>query len=148
MRRSWFALVILTVAIQLAAEAAPTVYSGDAVVRTIDANRVAVFLDTDGDETVDEGFLLSADLPFGKLAVRLSDARIEFTGSYVRVNATGKLYDLQVAGYPEPPAAPSGSSDPVVLIGYALEHSSGDSGCDLDSAYARDAGACFAYGRP
>lgn len=146
MRRFRLVLALLA-ALPLTAAAAPTEYNGEAVVRTIDSNRVAVFLDTNGDQTVDEGFLLSADLPFGKLAVRLTDARIEFTGSYVRVSAGGRFYDLQVAGYPEPPQTPSGA-DPVVLIGYALVHSSGDSGCDLERAYARDAGACFSYGHP
>jgi hypothetical protein len=136
----------LLLAVSLPTAAAPTEYSADVVLRTIGANRVAVFLDTNGDETIDEGFLLSSDLPFGKLAVRLSEAQVVFTGGYVRVTAAGKVYDLQVAGHPEPPKAPS-EADSVLLMGYALEHSTGDSGCNLEHAYERDAGACFAYGR-
>jgi hypothetical protein len=145
MRRAPWFLALLVLAFPLIAEGTPTHYTGTAVVRTIDDTRVAVFLDTDGDETIDEGFLLSADLPFGKLAVRLDKARVVFSGSYVRVTADQKLYDLQVAGYPEPPEAPE-DSDLVTLIGYALVHSSGDSGCNLERAHNADAGACFAYG--
>ena len=33
------------------------------------------------------------------------------------------------------------------LIGSALMHSSGDSGCDIQRAHEKDAGSCYAYGK-
>jgi hypothetical protein len=48
-----------------------------------------------------------------------------------------------VAGYPEPPLV---QADTTRFVGYALMHSTGDSGCDLERAM-RDAGACYGYGK-
>jgi len=125
---------------------AATAYAGDAVVRSIAPTRIAVFLDTNGDHQVDNGFLLTTDVPMRKLAVHLPDAKLTFTDGYLRVASGDRIYDLQVAGYPDPPAAPQGI-DVVTLIGSALMHSSGDSGCDIQRASEKDAGACFAYGK-
>ena len=107
---------------------------------------MAVFLDTDGDHMVDNGFLLTTDIPMHDgIAVHLRDAKLVFTDGYVRVTSENVVYDLQVAGYPDPPAAPK-DSEVVTLIGSALMHSSGDSGCDIQRAHEKDAGACYAYG--
>ncbi|HEX2061793.1 MAG TPA: hypothetical protein VHK90_13725 [Thermoanaerobaculia bacterium] len=127
--------------------ARPTSSEGDAVVRSIDDNRVAVFLDTNGDKLVDQGFLLTTDIPMHtKYAVHLRSARLSFTDGYVRVTSDKKVFDLQVAGYPDPPKPPKGSKV-VTLIGSALHHSRGDSGCDIERAHEKDAGACFSYGK-
>lgn len=127
--------------------AKPVQFSGEAVIRSISANRVAVLLDTNGDQSIDNGFLLMMDVPMHiGYTAHFAKARIEFTDGYVRVIADKKLVDLQVAGYPEPPAAPK-DADVVTLIGSALTHSSGDSGCDVARAQEQDAGICFAYGK-
>ena len=139
-------LAVLLLAVVPIARAAETEFRGETVVRSIDATKVAVFLDTDGDHLVDNGFLLTTDFPMHNgIAVHLDSARLVFTDGYVRVVSGDKVYDLQVAGYPDPPAAPNGCKL-MTLIGSALTHSSGDSGCDIQRAHEKDAGACFAYG--
>jgi len=144
MRNACLAL-LLTVA--ASAQSAPTSYTGEAVVRSINDMRVAVFLDTNGDKVVDQGFLLSTDIPMhGDMSVHFPAARLVFTDGYLRVTSDGTVYDLQVAGYPDPPSAPSGA-ELVTLIGSALTHSSGDSGCNIERVQAKDPGACYAYGR-
>jgi hypothetical protein len=146
MRKITF-LGLLLVVLSPVAIATTTTYSGEAVVRSIAPTRVAVFLDSDGDHIVDNGFLLTTDVPIHDgLAVHLPAAKLLFTDGYVRVTSEKLIYDLQVAGYPDPPAAPQGS-EVVTLIGSALMHSSGDSGCDIERAHEKDAGACYAYGR-
>lgn len=128
------------------ARAATQSWSGEAVVRSIAPTRIAVFLDSDGDRRIDHGFLLTTDVPtHGTIAARFPSATIDFTDGYIRVVAGKTVYDLQVAGYPEPPAAP-GESKVVTLIGSALTHTKGDSGCDIERAFEKDAGACYAYG--
>lgn len=125
----------------------PSELSGETVVRSIGEKRVAVLLDSNGDHTVDKGFLLTMDVPLHKgYTAYFEKARIEFTDGYVRVVSDQNLVDLQVAGYPDPPAAPK-DAKVVTLIGSALIQSSGDSGCDMDRAHNRDAEACFAYGK-
>jgi hypothetical protein len=121
----------------------PQVMNGVAVVRNIGENRVAVLLDTNDDKTIDQGFLLSSDLPISRMSARCPEASVEFTDGYVRVTFDKKVYDLYVAGYPEPPAA---KHETTRFIGYALMHSTGSSGCNLEGALA-DAGKCFQYGR-
>ena len=146
MRKTCFALLLLVVCSPLARAANGTTYTGEAVVRTIDDNRIAVFLDTDGDRIIDNGFLLTSDIPVhSRIAQHFDSAKLTFTDGYVRVSTDKKVYDLQVAGYPDPPAAPKGS-DVVTLIGSALTHSRGDSGCDVSRAHEKDAGACYKYG--
>ena len=140
-------LLALLVALTSVAGATTTTYSGEAVVRSLAPTRVAVFLDTDGDHMVDNGFLLTTDIPMHDgLSVHLPDAKLVFTDGYVRVSSDNMVYDLQVAGYPDPPAAPK-DSEVVTLIGSALMHSSGDSGCDIQRAHEKDAGSCYAYGK-
>ena len=120
-------------------------YSGDVVVKTIDSTRVAVFLDENGDHSIDNGFLLTTDIPMhNTISVRLDAAKLLFTDGYVRVTSKGTVYDLQVAGYPDPPAAPKGS-EVVTLIGSALMHSKGESGCSIQRAFEKDASACYHY---
>jgi len=121
----------------------PVALSGDVVVRSIGDNRVAVFLDTNADQNIDQGFLLSSDLPVSSTGARCPAASIEFTDGYVRVKYDSKIYDLYVAGYPEPPAVEASTTK---FIGYALQHSSGDSGCNMDRAM-KDAGVCYGYGK-
>jgi hypothetical protein len=121
----------------------PQVMNGVAVVRNIGDNRVAVLLDTNDDKTIDQGFLLSSDLPIMSMSARCPEASVEFTDGYVRVTFDKKVYDLYVAGYPEPPAA---KHETTRFIGYALMHSTGTSGCNLEGALT-DAGACFQYGK-
>lgn len=121
----------------------PKVISGEAVVRSIGENRVAVLLDTNDDKSIDQGFLLSSDLPISSTAARCPMASVEFTDSYVRVTYDKKVYDLYVAGYPEPPAS---QHQTTKFIGYALMHSAGNSGCNLESAVT-DASACYQYGK-
>lgn len=146
MRIAWY-LTLLLAPLSFDATAGPVTFAGDAVVRSIDATRVAVFLDTNGDEVVDNGFLLTTDIPmFGTFSDRLAGVTLVFTDSYLRVSGTDTVYDLQVAGYPEPPKAP-GERKQVTLIGSALMHSKGDSGCDLEKAHHDDAGSCYSYGR-
>ena len=141
---------LVALLLSLAATSASAIersFDGEVVVRSIAATRVAVFVDTDADSFVDHGFLLTIDIPMhGRLAVRFPSARVSFTEGYVRVMAEGKVYDLQVAGYPDSPATPSGM-DVVTVIGSALQQSRGDSGCDVTRAHERDAGSCFSYGR-
>jgi hypothetical protein len=130
-----------------AAHAKTTHFSGEAVIRSISTDRVAVLLDTNGDQTIDKGFLLTMDIPMHDgYTAHFAKATVEFTDGYVRVSSDKKLIDLVVAGYPDPPAAPK-DVDVVTLIGSALTQSSGDSGCDIARARERDAGACFAYGK-
>lgn len=145
MRKTW--LLALLVVLSSVASATTTTYSGEAVVRSIAPTRVAVFLDTNGDHMVDNGFLLTTDIPMHDgLSVHLPAAKLVFTDGYVRVSSENLVYDLQVAGYPEPPSAPK-DSEVVTLIGSALMHSSGDSGCDIQRAHEKDAGSCYAYGK-
>ena len=140
-------LLALLAALTSVASATTTTYSGEAVVRSLAPTRVAVFLDTDGDHMVDNGFLLTTDIPMHDgLSVHLPAAKLVFTEGYVRVSSDNLVYDLQVAGYDDPPAAPK-DSEVVTLIGSALMHSSGDSGCDIQRAHEKDAGTCYAYGK-
>lgn len=121
----------------------PHALSGDAIVRSIGNNRVAVLLDTNADQAIDQGFLLSSDLPVSSTGALCKSARVEFTDSYVRVKYETKVWDLHVAGYPEPPVL---QMDTTKFIGYALQHSSGDSGCNVERAM-KDAGVCYGYGK-
>jgi hypothetical protein len=121
----------------------PRALRGDAVVRSIGEDRIAVLLDTNDDQNIDQGFLLTSDLPVTSTGARCPTASVEFTDSYVRVRYESKVWDLYVAGYPEPPAVPM---DTTKFIGYALQHSSGDSGCNMERAMS-DAGVCFGYGK-
>lgn len=140
-------LLALLFVLSTVAGATTTTYTGEAVVRSIAPTRVAVFLDSDGDHMVDNGFLLTTDIPMHDgIAVHLPEAKLVFTDGYVRVTSDKVVYDLQVAGYPDPPAPPK-DSDVVTMIGSALMHSSGDSGCDIERAHEKDAGACYAYGK-
>jgi hypothetical protein len=143
MRKTCFLALLLAV-LSPVAGATTTTYSGEAVVRSIAPTRVAVFLDTDGDHLIDNGFLLTTDIPMPGVAVHLATAKLVFTDGYVRLTSDKVVYDLQVAGYPDPPAAPK-DSEVVTMIGSALVHSSGDSGCDIQRAHEKDAGACYAY---
>ena len=106
---------------------------GEAVVRTIGADRIAVLVDTDGDSSVDQGFLLSTDLPVSSTTVRVPGVTVQYTDGYVRVTAESKVFDLYVAGYPEPPALQD-QKNVMKVVGYALQHSSGTSGCNPSSA--------------
>lgn len=139
-------LALLLAVLSPVAGATTTTYTGEAVVRSIGETRVAVFLDTNGDRLVDNGFLLTTDIPMPGVAVHLPTAKLVFTDGYVRVTSDKVVYDLQVAGYPDPPAAPK-DSEVVTMIGSALMHSTGDSGCDIQRAHEKDAGACYAYGK-
>lgn len=150
MRKSLFpVLLLLSVAIPISARKPdankPQTLSGEAVVRTIGPNRIAVLLDTNEDQTVDQGFLLSSDLPVPSTSARCPTASVEFTDGYVRLTYDTKVVDLYVAGYPEPPAV-TDRKDMTKFVGYALQHSSGTSGCNLERAMT-DAGTCFGYGR-
>lgn len=138
------ALLLLTVAATSEA-AVERSYSGTAVIRTISPTRVAVFLDSNGDETIDNGFLLSTDIPVNRMAVRFGAATLSFTDGYVRLASGNKVFDLQVAGYPDSPATPK-DKDVVTLIGSALQHSKGDSGCNIERAHGGDAGSCYSFG--
>lgn len=142
---SCLALLFVALAPFAVATTTTSTYSGEAVVRSIAPKRVAVFLDTNGDHEIDNGFLLTTDIPMNSLAVHLKTAKIVFTDGYLRVVSDKQIFDLQVAGFPDPPAAPKGS-DVVTLIGSALMHSAGDSGCNIERAHEKDAGACYAYG--
>lgn len=144
--RNTCCIALLLLAIAPVTVARSTTYTGEVVVRSIDDTRVAVFLDTDADHVIDNGFLLTTDVPIhGKLAVHLPTANLVFTDGHLRVTCENRVYDLQVAGYPDPPAAPK-DSKVVTLIGSALTHSAGNSGCDIKRAHEKDAGACYAYG--
>ncbi|HEX6088099.1 MAG TPA: hypothetical protein VF266_26450 [Thermoanaerobaculia bacterium] len=121
----------------------PHALSGEAVVRNIGNNRVAVLLDTNADQAIDQGFLLSSDLPVSSTSSRGTATAVEFTDGYVRVKYDKKVFDLYVAGYPEPPRVEVSTTK---FVGYALVHSSGDSGCSLEGAM-KDAGACYGYGK-
>lgn len=137
-------LVLLVVALPLAATKSQTI-SGTAVVRTIGQDRVAVLVDTNDDKSVDQGFLLSSDLPVSSTSARCPSANVEFTDSYVRLTHESKVYDLYVAGYPEPPAV-TGQKSTTKFVGYALQHSTGQSGCNLERAMT-EPGACYNYGK-
>jgi hypothetical protein len=139
---------LATVAFVLLATAAPAQaipLKGDVVVRNIGEDRVAVLIDSDHDDKIDQGFLLTSDLPVSRMSVYLKAAELEFNDSYVRLIADNKLYDLYVAGHPDPPAAPK-EMRAIRFIGYALQHSTGDSRCTLTDAREGDVGACYKYG--
>ena len=141
-------LVAFVLAVPLSAkkqEPKPQTLNGEAIVRTIGENRIAVLLDTNDDKAIDQGFLLSSDLPVSSTTARCPGASVEFTEGYVRLKHESKVYDLYVAGYPEPPALKD-SKNMKKYIGYALQHSSGGSGCTVERALD-DAGACFQYGK-
>jgi len=145
MRKSLFpVLLVLLVATTASAKKAQLI-SGDAIVRNIGSNRVAVLLDTNQDKAIDQGFLLSSDLPVSSTNANCHSASVEYTDSYVRITYDKKIIDLYVAGYPEPPAAPE-EHQTMKFIGYALMHSTGTSGCTTERA-ATDAGACYNYGK-
>ncbi len=120
-------------------------YTGEVVIRTISANRVAVFIDTNTDRKVDKGFLLTTDIPMGNVAVHLENANVVFTDGYVRISSERRVYDLQVAGYPDPPPTPNDAAV-TTLIGNSLVHSKGDIDCTIDRANGNDAAACYSYG--
>lgn len=143
MRKLPVSFLLLLLACSAFATNKPRALSGDAVVRNIGDNRVAVLLDTNADQAIDQGFLLSSDLPVSSTSSRIPAANIEFTDGYVRVRYDKKVFDLYVAGYPEPPTLELSTTK---FIGYALVHSSGDSGCDVERAL-KDAGACYGYGK-
>ena len=145
MRKTCF-LALLLFSLSPVAGATTTTYTGEAVVRSIAPTRVAVFFDTNGDHVIDNGFLLTTDIPMPGVAVHLPTAKLVFTDGYVRVTSENVVYDLQVAGYPDPPDAPK-DSEVVTMIGSALMHSSGDSGCDIQRAHEQDASVCYAYGK-
>ena len=136
-------LLLSLVVASLAFASTPQALRGDAIVSSIGQDRIAVLLDTDADQKIDQGFLLSSDLPVSSTGARCPEASVEFTDSYVRVKYESKVWDLYVAGYPEPPAL---QTDTTKFIGYALQHSSGDSGCSTERAM-KDAGVCFGYGK-
>jgi hypothetical protein len=138
-------LLLLLPTSGFAAKPAPQILNGEAIVRNIGENRVAVLLDTNDDKAIDQGFLLSSDLPVSSTTASCPRASIEFTTSYVRVTYDKKVIDLHVVGYPEPPAAPE-QHETTKFIGYALMHSTGNSGCSLERALS-DAGACYNYGK-
>ena len=123
----------------------PQTMNGEAVLRTIGPDRIAVLLDTDDDKAIDQGFLLSSDLPVSSTSARCPSANVEFTVGYVRLTYESKVFDLYVAGYPEPPAV-TDKKDMTKFVGYALQHNSGGSGCSVERALT-DAGACFKYGK-
>ena len=123
----------------------PQTMNGTVVVRNIGDNRIAVLLDTNEDKSIDQGFLLSSDLPVSSTSANCPAASVEFTDGYVRVVSDSQVFDLYVVGYPEPPAAPH-QHETRKFIGYALMHSSGNSGCNIERA-ASDAGACYGYGK-
>lgn len=138
--------LLFTVSCASMDDAHGTTYSGEVVLRTISPTRVAVFVDTNSDRRVDKGFLLTTDIPMGNVAVHLPSAQLVFTDGYVRISADRKVYDLQVAGYPDPPAPPSNSSV-TTLIGNSLVHSQGDTECTIERANGSEAAACYSYGR-
>jgi len=143
MRKALFPASLLLLLATSAYATKPQVMNGEAVVRNIGNNRVAVLLDTNDDKSIDQGFLLSSDLPISTTSARCPMASVEFTDGYVRVTYDNKVIDLYVAGYPEPPAS---KHETTKFIGYALMHSSGTSGCNLERALT-DAGDCFRYGK-
>ena len=148
MRKSLLpSLALLLVSIPLSAtkpqQPKPQTLSGEVIVKTIGEDRIAVLLDTNEDEAVDQGFLLSSDLPVSATTAYSPEASVEFTDTYVRLTYDTKVFDLYVAGYPEPPADKTATTK---YVGYALQHSSGDSGCNMERAMS-DAGACYNYGK-
>jgi hypothetical protein len=147
MRKTCCSLALLLLAVSIHAKPAVQTFSGEVVVRSISPSRVAVFLDTNGDRTIDKGFLLMMDIPMHDgYAAHFAKASVDYTDGYVRVSSDKTLVDLQVAGYPDPPAAPK-DAELTTLIGSALTHTSGESGCDVTRAQERDPGFCFAYGK-
>lgn len=145
MRKALVLFLVLLATTAAATKTKPQTMTGEAIVRTIGDNRVAVLLDTNDDKAIDQGFLLSSDLPVSSTNARCPMASVEFTDGYVRVIYDSKVFDLYVAGYPEPPDAPNQTST-TKFIGYALMHSIGTSGCNLDGAIT-DAGKCYGYGK-
>ena len=149
MRKSLLPVLLgIALTIPLAAkkqQVKPQTLNGEAIVTTIGDDRIAVLVDTNDDNSIDEGFLLSSDLPVSSTSARCPRASVEFTDGYVRLKHESKVYDLYVAGYPEPPTL-TDARDMTKFIGYALQHSSGGSGCTVERALS-DAGACYQYGK-
>lgn len=145
MRKIGLIALFLLLSCTSAVTAGGTTYTGEVVLRSLAPTRVAVFVDTDKDQVIDHGFLLTTDVPMASLSVHLADARVFQTDGYIRVSSGRNVYDLQVAGYPDPPA-PSKEVHVTTLIGSALVHSSGKSDCSIQRAREHDAGACYRYG--
>lgn len=140
-----FCCTILLVALASSAGAVERAYSGQTIVRTISPTRLAVFVDSNSDAVIDKGFLLTTDVPMSAIAFDFAEAKLRFTEGYVRIEAGDKVFDLQLAGYPDSPAA-AASKEVVTVIGSALQQSKGDSGCTLERAYRGDASVCYSYG--
>lgn len=141
--RSLVALALAFLVIAAPAGAKPL--SGEVVLRSIGEDRLAVLVDSDHDDKIDQGFLLTSDLPISRMSLHLAEAKLEFTDAYVRLIADQRVFDLHVAGHPEPPAAPK-NLRAVRFIGYALQHSTGEARCTLQQARDGDVGACYKYG--
>ena len=145
MRKAVLPLFFVVVACATVSANNSRTVNGEAIVRSIGENRVAVLVDTNDDKAIDQGFLLSSDLPISATSTHCPAAHVEYTESYVRVTYAKKVIDLYVAGYPEPPATPE-QHETTKFIGYALTHSTGNSGCTLERAMA-DGAACYKYGK-
>src|SRR5688500_2878154 len=91
MRKVCSLALLFLVSCTSTADAAGTTYTGEVVLRSLAPTRVAVFLDTDADHLVDNGFLLTTDIPMGNIAVHLPVARLIFTDGYVRIASEQKI---------------------------------------------------------
>ena len=108
--------------------------SGDALVRNAGKTAVAILIDTNGDKSIDQGFLLDSELPLTVAqAIHADKARVMFDDGYVRLFTADTIYELYVAGYPEPPAAPE-KAKIVRYTGYGITHRTGETRYELAKA--------------
>lgn len=128
------ALVVALLLLSLPAFAAEE-KSGDALVRSAGKTAVAILVDTNGDKSIDQGFLLDSELPLNVAqAIHADKARVMFDDGYVRlITGDNTIYELYVAGYPEPPAAPE-KAKVVRFTGYGITHRTGETRYELAKA--------------
>ena len=108
--------------------------TGDALVRNAGKTAIAILVDTNGDKSIDQGFLLDSELPLTvSQAIHADKARVMFDDGYVRLFTDGTIYELYVAGYPEPPAMPK-DAKVVRYTGYGITHRTGETRYNIAKA--------------
>lgn len=129
----------LLVASALILPAAPVTHtSGETLVRSIGPKQVAILVDTNGDKSIDQGFLLESELDLAApRLVHFKKGELEFSDGFVRASEGGRMYELFVAGYPEPPAVP-GEMHVVRYTGFGITHRQGETKYDIDKARTDD----------
>lgn len=108
--------------------------SGETVIRSMGPKRVAILVDTNGDKSIDQGFLLESELDLAAPSlVHFKNATLEFADGFARASEDQRMYELFVAGYPEPPAV-EGETHVVRYTGFGITHRQGETKYNIDKA--------------